>query len=411
MDGRRARDAALMLRVLTLLVLSLGLVTAAAACGGDGSDTAPREGPRPTEDGYALNEIVAPSPDISKAIGLVLDPASDEEAFVVSQAGFIWRVSLAGDSPPVLFAAISDRTKELYEGLLVEHGLLGLAFSPDFQNDGRVYVYYTAKELPLRTVLSRFSVVDGVMDTSSERILLEVPQVGDSHNGGQLAFGPDGYLYLGLGDGGAQVGPNEHGQNLSTLLSTIIRLDVSGERYEIPPDNPFAGEADARPEIYAYGLRNPWRFSFDSETGELWGGDVGDASWEEINHIVAGGNYGWSVVEGSDCFRDSGCDKDKFLSPHYAYEHEGCAAIIGGYVYRGASMPELDGWFVYGDFCNDKGLWAVATTGEPEPVRLMPGGYSATAFAELSNGELVVLSYNGSILELRPATEGPAGSQ
>ena len=164
---------------------------------------------------------------------------------MIDQNGIVWRVNLLGERPPAVFGDISDRTKELEEGLLVEYGLLGLAFSPDYQNDRRVYLYYTAKERPLRNILSRFSVVDELIDDSSERILLEVIQEADKHNGGQLAFGPDGYLYLGIGEGGGR----EQGQDLSTLLSTIVRLDVSGDDYRIPPDNPFVDEAEARSEI------------------------------------------------------------------------------------------------------------------------------------------------------------------
>ena len=403
-------------RLLALALISVFLALVAACGGGAGDDTAATAtqpsatqppatdaGSGPAKDGYTLQEIVERSDDVEVTIGLALDPDNEGEAFLISQNGIVWRVSLVGERPPAVFGDISDRTRELEEGLLVEYGLLGLAFSPDYQDDSRVYLYYTAKEQPGRNVLSRFHVVDDVIDGSSEQILLELIQEGDNHNGGQLAFGADGYLYVGIGDGGGGGDLKEHGQDLSTLLATIMRLDVSGDGYSIPPDNPFVEETSARPEIYAYGLRNPWRLSFDRESGELWVGDVGEGAWEEINRVVAGGNYGWSVTEGPDCFREEECDAGSFEEPYAVYAHaEGCAAIIGGHVYRGDLMPELDGWYVFTDFCDGSGIQAVNTTGEAAIVRLALEGTTVTSFAELPNGELLVLTYQGDVFQLVP---------
>ena len=398
-----------MLRLPALVLFAVGVLLAAACGGGGGSDPASisalatSDGSGPAPEGYTLQKIVERSEGIDRTIGLVLDPANDEEAFLIAQEGIVWRVSLVERRQPTVFGDISDRVKELEEVILVEYGLLGLAFSPDFQSDGRIYLYYFATGLPGRTVLSRFNVVDGLIDATSENILLELTQVGDNHNGGQLAFGPDGYLYLGIGDGGGGGDPNEHGQDLSTLLATIVRLDVSGDFYDLPPDNPYAFDAVARPEIFAHGLRNPWRFSFDRETGELWVGDVGEATWEEINRVVAGGNYGWSEIDGPVCFRDEECDTTLFDKPYSGYARAvGCAAIIGGHVYRGERMPELDGWYVYTDFCSGLGISAVDTTIETAPVLLAQEGSRITSFAERADGELLLLTYEGDIFQLVP---------
>jgi hypothetical protein len=169
----------------------------------------------------------------------------------------------------------------------------------------------------------------------------------------------DAFLQKG-GDGGGAGDPFGNAQDLSTLLGSILRLDVSGDGYEIPPDNPFMDRPGARPEIYAYGLRNPWRFSFDRESGELWAGDVGQNRWEETNRIVAGGNYGWDILEGFECFQTPDCETGGLIAPRSVYALDGECAVIGGYVYRGSALPELDGWFVYGDFCSGK-IWAVNT--------------------------------------------------
>ena len=221
-----------------------------------------------------------------------------------------------------------------------EEGLLGLAFDPAFAENGYFYVNYTAS-VPRRTVVSRFSVDarnPDRADADSEAVFLEVAQPYQNHNGGHVAFGPDGMLYVGLGDGGWRGDPRGNGQDLSTLLGSILRIDVSAldetGGYAAPPDNPFADDATARPEIWAYGLRNPWRFSFDRETGDLWAADVGQNRYEEIDLVRPGRNYGWNVMEGAHCYRQEGCDTRGLELPVAEYGRDGGCSVTGGYVYR-----------------------------------------------------------------------------
>ena len=296
-----------------------------------------------TENGYDLAPAL-PEANFDRMLGLAAIPDSPSEAVVISQGGVIHHVALDSSFAPPDFGDVS--------GLLIknpgnEEGLLGLAFSPKFEADGRVFVYYTADN-PRRSVLSRFNVSDAAMDMASEHVILEVPQPFANHNGGQLAFGPDGYLYWGLGDGGSAGDPQGNGQKLSTLLASILRLDVSDDGNRVPPDNPFVNVAGAQPEKYAYGLRNPWRFSFDRVTGDLWAGDVGQDKWEEIDRIVSGGNYGWSTMEGFECYGTPSCDQTALIPPRAAYGHDVGCSITGGYVYRGPAMPELQGGDGYG---------------------------------------------------------------
>ena len=284
-----------------------------------------------------------------------------------------------------------------------EEGLLGIAFDPDFAVNGYLYVYYSAAN-PRRSVVSRFYAGGGaVADADSERVVLEVGQPFSNHNGGQIAFGPDGYLYIGLGDGGSGGDPRGNGQDPGTLLGTILRIDVapvdSEGSYAIPPDNPFADASNvARPEIFAYGLRNPWRFSFDRETGALWAGDVGQNRYEEIDLILPGLNYGWNVMEGFECFAGSGCDKADLTAPVISYDHsEGCS-VSGGYVYRGARLPSLYGAYIYGDFCSGN-VWALRHDGSgvTEHMEIVGGGPSVPTFGQDQTGEVFLLSFDGTI--------------
>ena len=351
--------------------------------------------PAPLEGAYKLAPTL-PSATFEGMLGFSTVPGAEGEAVVLTQGGGIWRVALDGSSPPTLFADLSER---LIADPRFEEGLLGLAFSPTLQTDGRVYVYYTAGE-PRRSILSRFQVVGGSMDTASEHVLLELPQPFSNHNGGQLAFGPDGFLYVALGDGGSAGDPSRNGQNLSTLLGSILRIDVSGEDYAVPPDNPFVERPGARSEIYAYGLRNPWRFSFDRATGNLWAGDVGQNRWEEVDLIVAGGNYGWNIMEGLECFEAAACDTGGLQTPRAVYSTGvlGCS-VTGGFVYRGPSMPELTGWYIFGDFCSGR-VWAVNTADDSPPVLLVNTGLPITSFGELPDGELLALTFANAVFRL-----------
>ncbi|HWQ29069.1 MAG TPA: PQQ-dependent sugar dehydrogenase, partial [Dehalococcoidia bacterium] len=356
--------------------------------------------PPPAPLGYLLAPAI-PAATFPSMLAFAVYPGRPGEAVVATQTGQLWVVPLSGDGPARLFGDVSDR---LIPNPGSEEGLLGLAFSPSFERDGLVYLYYSAGP-PRRSVLSRFRVVSGVIDPASEQALLEIPQPFANHNGGQIAFGPDGYLYVALGDGGSGGDPLGNAQNLGELLGSILRIDVSGPTgYSVPSDNPFVGVEGARPEIYAYGLRNPWRFSFDRKTGALWAGDVGQNRWEEVDRIVAGGNYGWNIMEGPECFRAATCDRTGLMLPRAWYGREaGACAVIGGYVYRGRAMPELDGWYVYGDFCNGR-VWAVNTADDTTPpVLLAETGHAISSFGELPDGELVALTFDRAVFRLERA--------
>ena len=289
-----------------------------------------------------------------------------------------------------------------------EEGLLSIALDPDFATNGFVYAYYSTDAGGRVTRLSRFTTVgEGgsfAFDGASELVILEVAQPYGNHNGGTILFGSDGMLYLGYGDGGAANDPYGHGQNLRTFLGAVIRIDVrnasADEPYAIPPDNPFLDREDVPPEVWAYGLRNPWRMSFDRETGLLWAGDVGQNEVEEVSVVESGGNYGWNIMEGSRCFDPpQGCDRTGLTLPVWEYSHAFGCSITGGYVYRGNAIPELRGWYLYSDYCNGL-IWAIEADvavegGFLEPVLLWAGGPNAVAsFAEDSGGELYLISFH-----------------
>ncbi len=331
--------------------------------------------------------------------------------FLVLQPGMIFVFPNKADVDSArVFLDIRERVNDAGS----EEGLLGLAFDPGYETNGHFYVYYTASP-PSRSVLSRFSVSpsdSNEADPGSELVILQVDQPYSNHNGGSLVFGPDGYLYLGLGDGGSDGDPRGHGQNLSTLLGSVIRIDVSrsslGERYFVPSDNPFVNLTGARGEIWAYGLRNPWRFSFDLATGLLWAADVGQNLYEEVDIIKRSGNYGWNKMEGLHCYPQSlsQCDKTGLELPIIEYTHaEGCS-ITGGYVYGGSRLPSLHGAYVYGDFCSGK-IWALRFDGGrvTEHLELVDSGLHIPSFGEDAEGELYILSFDGKIYKLESMRE------
>jgi glucose/arabinose dehydrogenase len=321
--------------------------------------------------------LVEAYPALQFVLPVDLQPANDgsRRIFVVSQAGTI---HVFPDTADVRSATtfLDIRPRVTYGG---ETGLLGLAFHPDFRSNGLFFVNYTAAN-PLRTVIARFTAAAGRPDSAdpaSELILLEVQQPYSNHNGGQTSFGPDGFLYTSLGDGGSAGDPQNEAQNRGSLLGKILRIDVDNpsgnRRYGIPADNPFARNSQGfREEIYAYGLRNVWRFSFDANTGELWGADVGQNAWEEIDLIRNGGNYGWRVMEGRHCFNPAvGCDTAGLVQPVWEYAHgdDGCS-VTGGFVYRGAALAALAGRYVFGDFCSGR-IWALHRTGASASALLL----------------------------------------
>ncbi len=258
------------------------------------------------------------------------------------------------------------RQKVVYKERENEEGLLGMAFHPRYAENGEFFLYYTTTDAPHTSVISRFRVSQedpNKADPNFEEELLRIPQPYWNHNGGTIIFGPDGYLYIGLGDGGAANDPHGHGQNLKTLLGSILRIDVdrkdSGREYAIPQDNPFVGREDAQGEIWAYGLRNVWRMAFDRKTKVLWAADVGQNLWEEIDLIVRGGNYGWNLREGTHPFAAGGDQPRRdLIDPIWEYHHNIGKSITGGNVYRGASAPSLDGLYVYADYVSGL-VWAL----------------------------------------------------
>lgn len=289
-----------------------------------------------------------------------------------------------------------------------EEGLLGLAFDPDYETNGHFFVYYSAAN-PRRSIISRFSVSaadPNLADAQSELVILEVSQPFENHNGGTIAFGPDGYLYIALGDGGSGGDPLGNGQNTSTLLGSILRIDVSGatveQPYRVPADNPLVGAGGGtRGEIWAFGLRNPWKFAFDPVSGDLWAGDVGQNDFEEIDIIRPGRNYGWNVMEGFHCFPPStpSCDQASLELPIFEYDipDEGCA-IIGGHVYRGVRRPQLVGAYVYSDFCSGS-IWGLRYDGSTvtEQSLLANSGQQIAAIGTDQNQELYFLTFGGQI--------------
>jgi len=327
-----------------------------------------------------------------------------DRIFVVEQAGRIKVFSNSqATSTAKVYLNITDRV--ISGG---EQGLLGLAFHPDYKNNGYFYVNYTADN-PLRTIISRFQVTSNPdsADKNSEFQILTFNQPYSNHNGGWTGFGPnDGYLYIATGDGGSGGDPQNNAQNITKLLGKILCIDVDGGTpYAIPPTNPFVDSTNinVKKEIYAWGLRNPWRCSFDPITGKLWAGDVGQNAWEEIDIIENGKNYGWRCYEGTHPYNTSGCNYPEYINPIWEYPHGAECSITGGYVYRGPSVPELAGKYIYGDYCSRK-IWALEYDGITPPTNqyLLTAPNSITSFGVDQNNELHITSSDGKIYRFTP---------
>ena len=361
----------------------------------------------PTGLSIRLDPVVT---NLNSPLGLVSARDGSGRLFVVEQPG---RIRIVRDGA-VLDQPFLNIIPRVSSG--GERGLLGLAFAPGYPADPRIFVDYT--DTHGDTVVSSFTVPAGSpdqADASTERILLHVDQPFPNHNGGALAFGPDGNLYIGMGDGGSGGDPLHNGQSTTTLLAKILRIrpgaaDGSGPAYTIPPDNPFAADPAAKPEILAYGLRNPWRLSFDRATGDLWIGDVGQGDWEEVDVIRAtdpsrpARNFGWNVMEGLHCYNASSCDQSGLSLPVAEYDHgQGCA-IVGGYVARDPAEPALYGGYVYGDDCSGN-IW-VLDAARPEsqaPVRLLDSGHTISSFGEDEQGSLYLTDLgSGTLFRIVP---------
>jgi glucose/arabinose dehydrogenase len=321
-----------------------------------------------------------------------IQPANDGSGrlFIIEKQGDI-RIYENGQLLDAPFLDITDRVNAGGN----EMGLLGLAFHPDYEKNGFFYVNYTGDGGDTR--ISRFQASGNSVDSASEKVLLIIKQPYQNHNGGALAFDPDGYLYAGLGDGGLAGDPHKNGQNTNALLGKILRLDVdNGDPYAIPSDNPFGNE------VWAYGLRNPWRISFDRATGDLYIGDVGQGTWEEIDYLPAGAesgaNFGWSIMEGNHNY--DGEPQSGMLLPVAEYSHsEGGCSVTGGYVYRG-TIPEWNGVYLYGDYCSGK-IWAlILSDGQWQSQVMFETGVLITSFGQDESGEIYLASDTGNVYNL-----------
>ena len=338
-------------------------------------------------------------PNLSFATMTGLYQGQDGRFYVLERPGRILTFENSPSAQPQVFLDIRDKVDDSGS----EMGLLGFALAPDFAQTGYFYLNYNAGS-PRRTIIARYTAPGPrtQADPASEQILLDVGQPFPNHKGGQTSFGPDGFLYIGFGDGGSGNDPQGNGQNRNVLLGKILRIDVSGGGsglpYRIPADNPFVGQGGVRQEIWAYGFRNPWRFSFDRQTGELWAGDVGQNTREEIDLVTKGGNYGWVIMEGNGCVGSGSCDRTGLTLPVHEYRtaSPNCS-VTGGFVYRGSTVAALRGAYVFGDFCSGI-IWGLRYDGGSvnEVAELVRSGLQISSFAQDNQGEIYALAYGSS---------------
>lgn len=351
--------------------------------------------------------------DVRNPTAIAVRPG-DDSLYVADKTGQVRRVPRGQTASPAPVDAnlVLDLSGQVSTGS--EQGLLGLTFSPD---GSKLYVHYTDRAGDSQVVEYGFR--DGAADPGTRRLLLSLDQPFANHNGGQVSFGPDGKLYIGFGDGGSQGDPNNRGQTLDTLFAKILRIDPQpagpDQPYTVPPDNPFVGRSGAVGETWMYGLRNPWRFSWDRATGDLWIADVGQNQWEEIDYLADGGpagtNFGWNRMEGRHRFR--GDNPDGAVLPIFEYSHDEGCSITGGHVYRGTAVPSLSGVYVYGDACSGT-IWGLAQRGGEvigqaelqlagiDAALRGGGGYSIASFGEDANGELYLLVLGSGVFRFAP---------
>jgi glucose/arabinose dehydrogenase len=380
--------------------LSLFLAAAASGCGSQFESETPDLPDGPVSVG--LQEVAS-----GLAFPLYLTaPAGDPRLFIVEKGGTI-RIVQNGALLPTTFLDFSAKVSTGGE-----QGLLGLAFDPQYASTGRFVVHYTDLAGDTRVSLLRVSLDPNVADPASELPILAVDQPFTNHNGGQVVFGPDGYLYVMLGDGGSAGDPGDSGQSLADLLGSILRIQpLEGGGYAVPPDNPFVGMPNVRPEIWSHGLRNPWRVDLDPVTGDLYVADVGQGKWEEVSVSTAaagagrGANFGWRIMEGPECFNPSPCDQSGLELPVVSYDHgQGCS-ITGGFVYRGSAIPALQGHYFYSDFCagfvRSFRLQDGAAVDQFRWPTLAPGP-NIPGFGRDAAGELYILATNGVVYRMVP---------
>ncbi len=375
-----------------------------------------------TPEEYQLVEAF-PSLEFERPVYLIEAPDETGRLYVLEQRGRVLSFPNRPEAAPddlVVALDLSDVVRSPVSDVEGnrghnEEGLLGLAFHPDFRENGLLFLHYSATNPKgaaerRRGVVARFRMDADRrrIDRNSEKVFLEVDQFAGNHNGGMLDFGPDGYLYLSFGDGGGAGDPQKNGQNLNTLLGTILRIDVNREQdgrpYAIPADNPLVGRMDARGELFAWGLRNVWRFAFDPETGDLWAGDVCQNEWEKIYIIEKGHNYGWPYLEGTHEFDGvpEGVDRAAFTAPIVEHPHSEMRSITGGYVYRGSELPELNGRYIYGDYVTGL-IFALDYDSEKKKLierKRIAKGSQISSFGIDRAGELYIVSLGGSIYKL-----------
>jgi len=370
-----------------MAVLSLMLIS----CGSSSGTNPPP--------GHITVEPAFTSLSFNRPVEMVQAPGDGSVWYLLEKAGLVQMfANESAAASTTISLDLTGRVDDTGEG-----GLLGMAFHPSFSGSGDVYLYFTETgpgSNPLVSKIARFSMnFSGIIDSTTRSVILSIDQPADNHNAGKITFGPDGFLYIGLGDGGGA--PNGRAQDTTTLLGSMLRIDVDkqdpGLNYAIPADNIFANSSTDAPEIFAWGFRNPWRWSFDRVSGDLWTGDVGQNSWEEVDLVVSGGNYGWDIREGDHCYSPpSGCSDAGLTGPVVEYSQaQGDRSITGGYVYRGSSIPALYGTYLFGDWVSGRLRGFNVNQSPPNVFLFKETGLNIASFAEGLDGELYVLDYFG----------------